>query len=83
MSEVKIGDAAGSVWKLLAEQGPVSFEDLATHLEEDRDLLSMAIGWLARENKLNFEGEGRDIVLSLRGQEAPRPAARRSVASKR
>ena len=83
MSEVTIGEAAGSVWKLLAEQGPLPFEDLANGLGEDRDLASMAIGWLARENKLNFEREGRGILLSLKGHESSKPAARRSIPSRR
>ena len=83
MSEVTIGEAAGSVWKLLAEQGPLPFEDLANGLGEDRDLASMAIGWLARENKLHFEREGRNVILSLKGHESSRPAVRRPIAARR
>ncbi len=83
MNEDTIGEAAGSVWKILAEQGPLPFEDLATRLREDRDLASMAIGWLARENKLNFEPQGGDLILSLRGHESSRQASRRAIASRR
>ncbi len=83
MSEVTIGETAGSVWKALAEQGPVSIEELATRVGEDKDLVSMAIGWLARENKLNFEQQGGEVVLSLRGHEAAKVAPRRAISSRR
>ena len=72
MNEEAIGSAAGDLWKLLAEQGPIPFRDLAKSLDEDRDLVAMAVGWLARENKLGFKAKGNDLVLALKEHELAR-----------
>jgi hypothetical protein len=69
MNEDAIGKAAGDLWKLLAEQGPIPFRELAKSLGEDRDLVAMAVGWLSRENKLSFIPKGKDLVLSLKDHE--------------
>lgn len=53
----EFGLNAGRVWKTLNLQGPLN----ETQLMEDSSLrkneLFAAIGWLARENKINKEGE--------------------------
>jgi hypothetical protein len=72
MNEEAIGKAAGDIWKLLAEQGPIPFRELAKSLDEDRDLVAMAVGWLSRENKLSFEAKGKDLVLALKEHELAR-----------
>ena len=36
---------------------------------EPRDAVMQAIGWLAREEKLNIEDEGRTRMISLRNGE--------------
>jgi len=69
MNEEAIGKAAGGLWKLLAEQGPIPFRDLARSLDEDRDLVATAVGWLSRENKLSFTAKGKDLVLGLKEHE--------------
>jgi hypothetical protein len=69
MNEEAIGKAAGDIWKLLAEQGPIPFRELAKSLDEDRDLVAMAVGWLSRENKVSFTAKGKDLVLALKEHE--------------
>lgn len=53
----EFGLNAGRVWKSLNSQGPLT----ETQLREDSSLrpneLFAAIGWLARENKINKDGE--------------------------
>jgi hypothetical protein len=75
MNEEAIGKAAGDVWKLLAEQGPIPFRELARSLDEDRDLVAMAVGWLGRENKLTFTVKGNDLVLALKEHELAKSEA--------
>lgn len=60
----KIGTNAGLVWQSLNE-GAKELKALkkATKLT-DKDLYA-AIGWLAREEKINFDETGADIVVSL------------------
>lgn len=69
MNEEVIGKAAGDIWRLLAEQGPIPFRELANSLGEDRDLVAMAVGWLGRENKLSFTPKGKALVLALKEHE--------------
>ena len=58
MDKATIGTNAGIVWRTINDSGrPWKYEELknATKLS-DRDL-NAAIGWLARENKIEFDTE--------------------------
>lgn len=61
-----IGTNAGLVWNALNELGKMSPKALkkATKLKTDKELFA-ALGWLAKEGKLNFEGEGDEMLISL------------------
>ncbi|HWA96891.1 MAG TPA: winged helix-turn-helix domain-containing protein [Pirellulales bacterium] len=61
----QIGAAAGAVWRLLDERGPMSTAKVVRELELPRDLVMQAIGWLAREDKIAVD-DGRAKILSLR-----------------
>jgi hypothetical protein len=65
-SSTQIGETAGVVWKILSENGAMSMAKLVKAVDEPRDLVMQAIGWLAREDKLAFEEEGRSRIISLR-----------------
>ncbi len=62
----QIGETAGTVWKALAENGPLSMAKLVKAVGEPRDTVMQALGWLAREDKVWIEEEGRSRVVSLR-----------------
>ena len=49
-----IGNHAGIVWRTLNEKGKLSFDDLQRETMLDSESVSTAIGWLAREDKINF-----------------------------
>ncbi|MGM9760369.1 MAG: winged helix-turn-helix domain-containing protein [Parabacteroides sp.] len=61
-----IGTNAGLVWKALNEGGKMSLKALkkATKIKAEKELYA-ALGWLARENKLVFEEEEKEIFVSL------------------
>lgn len=61
----KIGEVAGKVWDQLQEEGEQSTSAVARALEEPQTKVNMAIGWLAKEGKLDFDTEGRGNLLSL------------------
>ena len=61
-----IGATAGIVWHYLAESNPVTLHKLARDLDPPRDLLLQAIGWLAREDKIVIEQNGRSRRIRLR-----------------
>ena len=63
----KIGSVAGAVWTALSENGAMRAKDLkkAAKIKTDKELY-LAMGWLAREDKLVVVEEGKDITLSLK-----------------
>jgi hypothetical protein len=62
----RIGDAAGMVWQHLSSKGPTSLTVLARVIGIPRDLLLQALGWLARENKIEITDKGRGKIVSLK-----------------
>ncbi len=62
----QIGETAGIVWHMLDENGPMSFTKLVKSMDVPRDVVMQAIGWLAREEKveINEASRGRMIRLS-------------------
>ena len=62
----QIGEMAGYVWKQLSQQGPMTVNRLKDSVGVSPDLLHQALGWLAREDKLNFEKNGRSVKIALK-----------------
>ena len=62
----QVGETAGAVWRLLDESGPQTFAELKRKLDGSGDLLAFAIGWLAREDKLQIQPEKKSYLLQLR-----------------
>jgi hypothetical protein len=63
---VRIGEAAGVVWTYLNVHGPTSLTVLAKGVGVPRDTLLQALGWLARENKIDIVDKTRGKTVSLR-----------------
>jgi hypothetical protein len=63
---LQIGETAGMVWRQLTENGPMSAAKLVKAVGEPRDLVMQALGWLAREDKLSVQDEGRTRTISLK-----------------
>ena len=61
-----IGETAGKVWNFLKEKGPVTASKMALELRCPREDVHRAIGWLAREDKLNFENGNGSERISLK-----------------
>ncbi len=62
----QIGETAGAVWRILHERGPLSMAQLVKSVGEPRDTVMQALGWLAREDKIAIEDDGRRRLVSLR-----------------
>ena len=65
MSE-SIGQDAGRVWTYLRKTGTASVTKTARECELDSKRMQRAIGWLAREDKLQIEHTPRGEWLSLK-----------------
>jgi hypothetical protein len=61
----QIGEVAGTVWQVLDTDGPMSLAKLAKSTDAPRDLVMQAVGWLAREEKVEFEESSRGRIVSL------------------
>jgi Winged helix-turn-helix domain (DUF2582) len=66
MSGVEIGHVAGEVWGVLSRNGGATLAALKKEIDAPGDVVVAAIGWLAREDKLEFSTSGRSVKLSLR-----------------
>lgn len=62
---LQIGESAGLVWRTLATKGPMSYAQLVKATGAPRDAIMQAVGWLAREDKLEFE-DGRTLKVGLK-----------------
>lgn len=60
-----IGEAAGRVWKALGSKDRVAVGTLTKSLKAESALVQLALGWLARENKVELKREGRNLYVSL------------------
>ena len=63
MSEYKIGEAAGTVWKILNKQGAMTVAKIQTATKLPADIVNQAVGWLAREGKLVIDDKTMTIKL--------------------
>src|SRR5262245_8378958 len=52
----EIGEIAGKLWHILDARGPLTYAKLVKEIDDaPRDLVMQALGWLAREDKLEIE----------------------------
>ena len=63
--QMQVGETAGRVWHVLAENGPMTATKLVREVDAPRDVVMQAIGWLAREDKLTIEDGPRSRLYSL------------------
>jgi hypothetical protein len=66
LAEQQIGEMAGAVWHALGESGSLSLAKLVTRVGGNRDVVMQAIGWLAREGKIEISESKRGRIISLR-----------------
>lgn len=62
----RVGETAGVVWKTLHGAGPMSVAKLVKAAGQPRDNIMLALGWLAREDKIDIEEDGRTRIVALR-----------------
>lgn len=60
-----IGETAGKIYKTLEKKGEMPLTKLMSEVGTDEALFNQAIGWLARENNINFGKVGKIVKVSL------------------
>ncbi|MBQ5388193.1 MAG: winged helix-turn-helix domain-containing protein [Paludibacteraceae bacterium] len=63
MITTKIGENAGLIWNAL-QGGALTLKALKKATKLKNDELYLALGWLAREDKVSFT-EGEDLTITL------------------
>ena len=60
-----IGEVAGQIYQILEKNGESTVTKLKTATKANDFILSAAIGWLARENKVQVTQSGKSVKVSL------------------
>lgn len=61
-----IGQAAGQVWTVLAQaEGPVGITEVPKRAHLKTQIAYQALGWLAREGKVEYQTKGRKTEVVL------------------
>jgi len=66
LSTHDIGLVAGEIWGFLAEKEPQTLAAIKKGVTAPADVVAAAIGWLAREDKLEFTSSGRYLKIGLK-----------------
>ncbi|MCL2651308.1 MAG: winged helix-turn-helix domain-containing protein [Candidatus Azobacteroides sp.] len=61
----KIGTNAGLAWNALNGKGEINLKDLKKETKLSEKDLYAALGWLAREEKINIIEKDKEIFVSI------------------
>ena len=59
-------ETAGKLWHTLSDGGPQTLVELKKRLNGQGELLNFAVGWLAREDKIDITREKKGLRIRLR-----------------
>jgi hypothetical protein len=62
----EIGETAGKVWQALSNEKPQAVVQLKKKLKAPNELLFLALGWLARENKIEIDSAQNSFRVQLK-----------------
>lgn len=59
-------ETAGKIWEYLNENGEVTTKKMNKDLSLNDSMAGLGLGWLSREDKINFNKKGSYTKISLR-----------------
>ena len=62
----RVGELAGYVWRFLEDEGETSVSGVSKNIDAPKSKVDMALGWLARENKIEFVEKSRGRAVRLK-----------------
>ena len=65
MMKDKVIEIAGKTWRFLGQNGETNVSQLPRLLRENDTVVLQALGWLAREDKINYMTRSRRTFVSL------------------
>lgn len=69
MEKAVIGFNAGRVWRYLKDRGEADINKMCLDLGQSFDNISLAVGWLARENKVIIRRKDGVLLVSINNVE--------------
>ena len=63
----EIGTVAGEIWRALEANGETTLTQLKKDLKASSPLFDWAVGWLAREDKIDLTRDKRTTFIGLKG----------------
>jgi hypothetical protein len=61
-----VGETAGRIWQLLDKEGPQTLAQIKKKLNGSGELVSLGLGWLAREDKVDIQQEKKSFKVALK-----------------
>jgi len=61
-----IGVNSGEIWRLLLDKGALSIRQIREFTGYRERMIILALGWLAREDKINFLDKHETIYIELK-----------------
>jgi hypothetical protein len=62
----QVGVIAGEVWHILHDFGPQTLAQIKKRLNGAGELVGFALGWLAREDKIDISSEKKILKFALK-----------------
>ena len=62
----QVGVTAGEVWHILNDHGPQTLAQVKKRLNGSGELVGFALGWLAREDKIEISQEKKTFKVALK-----------------
>ena len=69
MEKAVIGFNAGRVWRYLKDRGEADINKMCLDLGQSFDNISLAVGWLVRENKVIIRRKDGALLVSINNVE--------------
>ncbi len=64
--KVVVGETAGKIYQALSSGGPQTVSQLKKKVDGSGELVNFALGWLAREGKIDMVMEKKNIHVQLK-----------------
>jgi hypothetical protein len=62
----QVGETAGKIWHLLDETGPQTLAQIKKKFDGSSEVAVFALGWLAREDKVDISQDKKSFKVALR-----------------
>ncbi len=62
----QVGTTAGEVWRVLNDGRPQTLAQIKKKVNGASDLVTLALGWLAREDRVEITEEKRNFRVQLK-----------------